>query len=96
MLLTSFLDRQLVHQQPRAPVLSSNFGALFKAPIPEIIGRTVLLALLVTLTDAVLAFPFAYFMAGLPLPACATLYSWPCCYLCGRAAWLVSTPGSSS
>lgn len=41
----------------------TNFGALFDAPIPAIIGRTVLLAALVTVTDAVLALPFAYFMA---------------------------------
>ncbi len=41
----------------------SNFAALFDAPIPAIIGRTVLIAALVTVTDAVIAVPFAYFMA---------------------------------
>jgi putative spermidine/putrescine transport system permease protein len=41
----------------------TNFGGLFDAPIPAIIGRTVLIAAFVTVTDAVLALPFAYFMA---------------------------------
>ena len=35
----------------------SNFAALFDAPIPAIIGRTVLLAAAVTVTDAVIALP---------------------------------------
>ena len=41
----------------------TNFRALLVAPIPTIVGRTVLLAALVTVTDIILAFPFAYFMA---------------------------------
>ncbi len=41
-----------------------NFQTIVTEPIYRaIIGRTVLMAVLVTLTDAVLAFPFAYFMA---------------------------------
>ena len=47
----------------------TNFGALFDAPIPAIIGRTVLIAALVTVTDAVIALPFAYFMARIATPA---------------------------
>ncbi len=43
---------------------TNNFQTLVTEPIYRaIIGRTVLMAALVTVTDAVLAFPFAYFMA---------------------------------
>jgi putative spermidine/putrescine transport system permease protein len=43
---------------------TSNFERLINEPVyHDIVGRTVLLAALVTLTDAVLAFPFAYYMA---------------------------------
>jgi putative spermidine/putrescine transport system permease protein len=63
MLLTSFWTVNSFTNNLQRQFSLSNFAALFKAPIPEIIGRTVLLAFLVTLTDAVLAFPFAYFMA---------------------------------
>ncbi len=42
----------------------NNFRVIFTEPTYRtIIGRTVLMAALVTITDAVLAFPFAYFMA---------------------------------
>jgi len=41
-----------------------NFEALFDEPVYRtIIGRTVLIAALVTLTDAMLAFPIAFYMA---------------------------------
>ena len=41
-----------------------NFETLFNEPVyRDIIGRTVLIAALVTLTDAVLAFPIAFYMA---------------------------------
>jgi putative spermidine/putrescine transport system permease protein len=63
MLLTSFWTVNTFTNNLEHQFSLSNFAALFNAPIPEIIGRTVLLAALVTLTDAVLAFPFAYFMA---------------------------------
>jgi len=43
---------------------TNNFRVIFTEPTYRtIIGRTVLMAALVTVTDAVLAFPFAYFMA---------------------------------
>ncbi len=43
---------------------TNNFRIIFTEPTYRtIIGRTVLIAALVTITDAVLAFPFAYFMA---------------------------------
>jgi putative spermidine/putrescine transport system permease protein len=63
MLVTAFwtvnpLTNNLEHQ-----FTLSNFSAIFQAPIPAIIGRTVLLAALVTVTDIVIAVPFAYFMA---------------------------------
>ena len=41
-----------------------NFEILFEEPVyRDIVGRTVLIAALVTLTDAVLAFPIAFYMA---------------------------------
>jgi putative spermidine/putrescine transport system permease protein len=40
-----------------------NFETLLEAPYPEIAWRTVRIAALVTLTDAVAAFPIAFFMA---------------------------------
>src|SRR5439155_873942 len=43
---------------------TTNFERILNEPVyHDIVGRTVLLAALVTLTDAVLAFPFAYYMA---------------------------------
>jgi putative spermidine/putrescine transport system permease protein len=45
---------------------TNNFRTIFTEPTYRtIVGRTVLMAALVTVTDAVLAFPFAYFMARL-------------------------------
>jgi putative spermidine/putrescine transport system permease protein len=63
MLLTAFWTVNTFTNNLEHEFSLGNFAALFNAPIPEIVGRTVLLAALVTLTDAVLAFPFAYFMA---------------------------------
>ncbi len=68
MLVTAFwtvnpFTNNLEHQ-----LTLSNFADLFHAPIPAIIGRTVLLAAVVTLTDAVIALPFAYFMARVATP----------------------------
>src|SRR3989440_6411353 len=43
---------------------TTNFERILNEPVyHDIVGRTVLLAALVTLTDAALAFPFAYYMA---------------------------------
>lgn len=63
MLLTAFWTVNPFTNNLQHQLSLSNFAALVKAPVPDIIGRTVLLAALVTITDAVLAFPFAYFMA---------------------------------
>jgi putative spermidine/putrescine transport system permease protein len=63
MLLTAFWTVNPFTNNLQHQLSLSNFGALANSPIPDIIGRTVALAALVTLTDAVLAFPFAYFMA---------------------------------
>ena len=95
MLLTSFWTVNSFTNNLEHQLSLSNFGALFKAPIPEIIGRTVLLALLVTLTDAVLAFPFAYFMARVASPRVrntlfvAVLLPLWASYLARVYAWIV-------
>ena len=51
---TNLIDRHLTVQ---------NFQQIATGAYPAIIGRTVLIAALVTITDAVVAFPFAYAMA---------------------------------
>ena len=95
MLLTSFWTVNSFTNNLEHQLSLSNFGALFKAPIPEIIGRTVLMALLVTLTDAVLAFPFAYFMARVASPRVrnalfvAVLLPLWASYLARVYAWIV-------
>jgi putative spermidine/putrescine transport system permease protein len=65
MLVTAFwtvnpFTNTLVHSWSLA-----NFRELFTGTYLTIIGRTVVMAALVTVTDAVLALPFAYFMARL-------------------------------
>jgi putative spermidine/putrescine transport system permease protein len=63
MLITSFWTVNSFTNNLQHQLSLTNFADLFDAPIPAIIGRTVFLAAVVTLSDAVLAFPFAYFMA---------------------------------
>jgi putative spermidine/putrescine transport system permease protein len=63
MLVTAFWTVNPFTNNLQHQLSLTNFGDLFNAPIPAIIGRTVFLAAAVTVTDAVLAFPFAYFMA---------------------------------
>jgi putative spermidine/putrescine transport system permease protein len=64
LLVTAFwtvdpLSGELVHG-----LSFENFETLFDEPVyRDIVGRTVLIAALVTLTDAVLAFPIAFYMA---------------------------------
>ena len=57
MLVTAFWTVNPFTNNLQHQLSLTNFGALFDAPIPAIIGRTVLLAALVTVTDAVLALP---------------------------------------
>jgi putative spermidine/putrescine transport system permease protein len=63
MLVTAFWTVNSFTNNLQHQLSLTNFADLFQAPIPAIIGRTVLLAALVTLTDAIVALPFAYFMA---------------------------------
>ncbi|MCU1495989.1 MAG: Spermidine Putrescine transporter permease component PotB [Acidimicrobiaceae bacterium] len=46
----------------------ANFRTIFTSTYLTIIGRTVVIAALVTITDAVIAFPFAFFMARVAGP----------------------------
>jgi putative spermidine/putrescine transport system permease protein len=95
MLLTSFWTVNTFTNNLEHQFSLSNFAALFNDPIPEIIGRTVLLAALVTLTDAILAFPFAYFMARVASPRVrnalfvAVLLPLWASYLARVYAWIV-------
>ena len=68
MLITAFwsvnpFTNQLVHSWTL-----DNFHQLFTSTYLRIIRRTVVIAALVTLTDAVIAFPFAYYMARVATP----------------------------
>ena len=47
---------------------TANFSQLFTGTYETIIGRTVALAAIVTLTDTIVAIPFAYFMARVASP----------------------------
>jgi putative spermidine/putrescine transport system permease protein len=75
MLVTAFwtvdpFTNTLVHSWTLA-----NFQQLFTSTYLTIIGRTVGMAALVTVTDAVLAFPFAYYMARVASHL-ARVYAW--------------------
>src|SRR5260370_34460227 len=73
----------------------SNFRQLFTSTYLTIIGRTVGMAALVTVTDAVLAFPFAYYMArlasnrGRQLLFTAVLLPLWASYIARAYAWIV-------
>ena len=63
MLITSFWSVNGFTQLIDRHLTGANFAQISSGAYPSIIGRTVLLAALVTITDAVVAFPFAYVMA---------------------------------
>ncbi len=63
MLITSFWSVNDFTSQIDHQLTGSNFAQISSGAYPSIILRTVLLAALVTITDAVVAFPFAYVMA---------------------------------
>jgi len=72
-----------------------NFRTIFQAPYPAIIGRTVLMAALVTVADIIIAVPFAYFMARVASPRArhalfvAVLLPLWASYLARVYAWIV-------
>jgi putative spermidine/putrescine transport system permease protein len=63
MLVTSFWGVNNFTQQIDHHLTGANFAQITSGAYVTIIWRTVLLAALVTLTDAIVAFPFAYVMA---------------------------------
>ncbi len=65
MLITSFWSVNNFTSQITHQLTGSNFAQISAGAYPTIILRTFLLAALVTVTDAVVAFPFAYVMARL-------------------------------
>ncbi len=95
MLVTAFWTVNPFTNNLQHQLSLTNFAALFHDPIPTVIGRTVLLAALVTVTDAVLALPFAYFMARLASPRVrhalfvAVLLPLWASYLARVYAWIV-------
>ena len=63
MLLTAFWTVNPFTNLMQHSFSTANFSQLVSSPYPGIILRTVLLAGAVTVTDAIVALPFAYFMA---------------------------------
>jgi putative spermidine/putrescine transport system permease protein len=63
MLITSFWSVNSFTLQIDHHLTGSNFAQITSSAYVSIIERTVLLAALVTITDAIVAFPFAYVMA---------------------------------
>ena len=63
MLVTAFWSVDPFTNNLRHTLTLANFRQVFTPTYERIIWRTAILAALVTLTDAVLALPFAYFMA---------------------------------
>jgi putative spermidine/putrescine transport system permease protein len=68
MLITAFWTVNSFTNQLEHTWTLANFRQIFTGTYLTIIGRTVLIAALVTVTDAVIAFPFAYFMARVATP----------------------------
>lgn len=73
----------------------ANFQQIFSGVYPSIIGRTVAMAAAVTVTDAVIALPFAYYMARVASPRgrqflfVAVLLPLWASYLARVYAWIV-------
>ncbi|HEV3268648.1 MAG TPA: ABC transporter permease [Acidimicrobiales bacterium] len=63
MLITAFWSLNGFTGNVTHQFTGANFHQIATGSYPAIIGRTVLLAALVTVTDAIIAFPFAYVMA---------------------------------
>jgi putative spermidine/putrescine transport system permease protein len=63
MLLTAFWTVNPFTNSLQHTWSTANFSQLLHSPYPSIVLRTVLLAAAVTVTDAIVALPFAYFMA---------------------------------
>jgi putative spermidine/putrescine transport system permease protein len=74
---------------------TANFSTLFTSTYLTIIGRTLLMAAVVTVTDAVVALPFAYYMARVASPRMrralftAVLLPLWASYLARVYAWIV-------
>ncbi|HWU33333.1 MAG TPA: ABC transporter permease, partial [Marmoricola sp.] len=68
MLVTSFWTVNPLTNQIEHSWSTANFSQVFTSTYLNIIGRTVGLAALVTVTDAVLALPLAYYMARVASP----------------------------
>jgi putative spermidine/putrescine transport system permease protein len=63
MLLTAFWTVNPFTNTLQHSFSTANFSQLLSSPYPSIILRTVVIAVAVTVTDTIVALPFAYFMA---------------------------------
>jgi putative spermidine/putrescine transport system permease protein len=95
MLITAFWSVDPFTNNLQHQLTLANFRQVLTPTYEHIIWRTVVLAALVTLTDAVLAFPFAYFMARVASPRArnllfmAVLLPLWASYLARIYAWIV-------
>jgi putative spermidine/putrescine transport system permease protein len=95
MLLTAFWTVNPITNELQHGFSLSNFGQVFTGTYLSIISRTLLMAVLVTLTDAVVAFPFAFYMARVASPRgrrllfVAVLLPLWASYLARVYAWIV-------
>jgi putative spermidine/putrescine transport system permease protein len=95
MLITAFWTVNPITNQLQHSFSLSNFRQLFTSTYLSIIGRTVAMAAIVTVTDAILAFPFAFYMARVASPRArrllfvAVLLPLWASYLARVYAWIV-------
>lgn len=68
MLITAFWSVNPFTNQLQHSWTLDNFRAIFSGTYLTIIARTVLMAAVVTITDAIIAFPIAYYMARVATP----------------------------
>ncbi len=79
----------IVHQLTLATYLE-----LFTPANMDIVLRTAGMALAVTLADALLAFPLAYYIARYASPRWKPCFTWLSCCHCGPVTWCACMPGS--
>ena len=95
MLITAFWTVNPLTNVLQHTWTTANFSTLFTGTYMSIIGRTLLMAVVVTITDAIVALPFAYYMARIASPRVrralftAVLLPLWASYLARVYAWIV-------
>jgi putative spermidine/putrescine transport system permease protein len=93
LLIAAFWSVSPVSGELQKTLSFENFETLFNEPVYRtIVGRTVLIAALVTVTDAILAFPIAFYMAKVARRRFSSSRS---SSHSGPATWSRSCPGAT-